>query len=139
MPVCSEHGIRPTVFASATFAAQEAVHYRLLLAELVRRGHTDATAAILGLDAASLWSQSKDAYRAGDTEAAVERAWSELVEESFPRAHLSFEELGALATAGWSIGNHTLRHVPLVDLDSAELERQLLDNERQLVAGGLEP
>jgi peptidoglycan/xylan/chitin deacetylase (PgdA/CDA1 family) len=138
LPVCSDHGVRPTVFASAAFAAQEAVHYRLLLAELIRRGQTDATAAILDLDAASLWSQSKDAYRAGETEAAVERAWSVLVDDPLPRAHLSFDELGELAAAGWSIGNHTLRHVPLVGLEVAELERQLLDNERRLAAAGLE-
>ena len=138
MPVCLEHGVRPTVFASAAFAAREAVHYRLLLAELIRRGQTDATAGILGLDAGSLWSQSKDAYRAGETEAAVDRAWSELVDEPLPHAHLSFDGLRELAAAGWSIGNHTLRHVPLVGLGVAELERQLVDNEHRLVAGGLE-
>ena len=139
MPVCSEYGVQPTVFASAAFAAQEAVHYRLLLAELIRRGHGPGAAAILGLDADALWAESKNAYRAGATEAAVEDAWNSLVGEAFPRAHLSFDELGELAEAGWSVGNHTLRHVPLVDLGVDELERQLLENERLLAAAGLEP
>jgi peptidoglycan/xylan/chitin deacetylase (PgdA/CDA1 family) len=145
-PICAEHGFRPTVFASAAFAAQEAVHYRLLLAELVRRGHGARTAAFLSdafpdreFNAANLWTESKDTYRAGITEAATERAWAELVEEPWPRAHLSIEQLGELVTAGWSVGNHTLRHVPLVGLERSELEHQLLDNERRLAEARLDP
>ncbi|MBV8480475.1 MAG: polysaccharide deacetylase family protein [Actinobacteria bacterium] len=139
LPVCAEHSVRPTVFASAAFAAQEAAHYRLLLAELIRRGLAEQTAEMLGIDPRKLWAESKDAYRAGSTEAAVERAWSALVDEPWPRAHLTFEELGELVRDGWSVGNHTLRHVPLVDLDDEELERQLLENERRLVEHGLDP
>jgi peptidoglycan/xylan/chitin deacetylase (PgdA/CDA1 family)/folate-dependent phosphoribosylglycinamide formyltransferase PurN len=146
LPICREHGLQPTVFASATFAAGEATHYRVLLAELVRRGYADATAAILAealpdhtFDATNLWAQSKDTYRPGVTETATERAWSELVGEPWPRAHLSFEDLAGLVESGWSVGNHTLRHVPLVGLDSAELDRQLLENEERLAAAGLDP
>jgi peptidoglycan/xylan/chitin deacetylase (PgdA/CDA1 family)/folate-dependent phosphoribosylglycinamide formyltransferase PurN len=146
MPVCSEYGIRPTVFASASFASQEAVHYRLLLAELIERAQAAPTAALLAeafpdraFDAENLWSLSKDTYRAGVTEAAVERAWSELVDEPWPSAHLSFAQFGELVAAGWTIGNHTVRHVPLVGLEPDELERQLLGNDRQLAEAGLDP
>ena len=139
LSVCAEHGVRPTVFAGAAFAAGEAVHYRLLLAELIRRGHAERTAAFLGLDAARLWSESKDAYRSGTTETAVEQAWAELVGEPWPTAHLTFDGLRELVGAGWSVGNHTVRHVPLVGLDADELDRQLLVNDRRLADAGLDP
>jgi peptidoglycan/xylan/chitin deacetylase (PgdA/CDA1 family)/folate-dependent phosphoribosylglycinamide formyltransferase PurN len=142
-PVCRELGLRPTVFACASFAAGEAVNYRVLLATLIRLGHADRAAAIVrdqlgdpGFDERALWTRSKDAYRRGETEAAVRRAWHELVGE-LPQAHLSFDELRRLIDDGWTVGNHTLEHVPLVGLELGEIERQVDENERRLAAAGI--
>ncbi len=142
-PICRELGLRPTVFANAAFADGGAVNYRVLLATLIQLGHAPRTSAILGealgdssFDESTLWSRSKDAYRHGETEAAVQRAWNELVGD-LPRAHLSFEELSRLVADGWTVGNHTLDHVPLVGLDRAEIERQVDENVRRLAAAGV--
>ncbi|HEY2072406.1 MAG TPA: polysaccharide deacetylase family protein, partial [Gaiellaceae bacterium] len=142
-PICSELGLQPTVFACASFAAGEAVNYRVLLATLIQLGHAQRVAAILAealddprYDEQTLWTRSKDAYRHGETDAAVQRAWHDLVGE-LPPAHLSFEELRELAAAGWTVGNHTLEHVPLVGLDRAGIERQVDENDVRLTAAGV--
>jgi peptidoglycan/xylan/chitin deacetylase (PgdA/CDA1 family) len=40
-------------------------------------------------------------------------------------AAMSWDDLSDLAEAGWEIGSHTLSHARLIELDEAELEREL--------------
>jgi len=146
VPICAEHGISPTVFVCSAFAAQESVHYRLLLAELIARGHAEAAASTFACELGdrqfgpdNVYDRSKNVYRPGTTEQATAEAWQAEVGETFPRGHLNWAELRLLHDAGWTIGNHTLEHTPLVGLDDGQLERQIVENGRRLAAERLEP
>jgi peptidoglycan/xylan/chitin deacetylase (PgdA/CDA1 family)/folate-dependent phosphoribosylglycinamide formyltransferase PurN len=149
LPICERLGVRPTVFANAAFASGREVYYRVLLVELLRRGKVEETAVAFrerfpdrDFHAGNLWSLSKDAYVVGETEAATLDAWRKAVggdDGGGLDAHLSFDQLQRLRGAGWSVGNHTLSHVPLTGLTRTQLDAQILENQRELAAEGLEP
>jgi peptidoglycan/xylan/chitin deacetylase (PgdA/CDA1 family) len=127
---CERHGLRPTVFVSADFCAGRRVYHRVLLSSLVARGLVEAERL----------AEAKDRYVAGETEAEVEAGWRRLLpDEPPPRAHLTFEQLRGLAARGWTVGNHGRSHATLAALDDATLDAELLENEAELRAAGLEP
>jgi peptidoglycan/xylan/chitin deacetylase (PgdA/CDA1 family) len=139
--VCAELGLAPTVFASASFAGGD-VYYRVLVALIEQDGRTAEAAALLNerlatdvFTADNLASATKDWSRPHELVGPVREAWG----KALPRAHLSFDELRALVAAGWSIGNHTRTHRPLAFVPADELDDEILGNERDLRAAGLDP
>lgn len=141
--VCAQHGVEPTAFVGAGFAAGRVVYHRVLLAQLLAAGEAASVAAALNrhvgdepFDAADLVSQTKDRYAAGRTEAALLDAWGD---RQLPRAHLGFEDLRELRRRGWRIGNHTLTHATLRGLDAARLDSEILGNQKELERERLEP
>ncbi len=146
-PICRALGLRPTVFANASFASQENVYYRLLLSIILREGHGAAAATAFNeafrtgdFTERNLLSVSKRRYRLGLTEDAARDAWRRAYgDEDLPRAHLSFEDLGRLCEAGWTIGNHTLHHPSLSRVGSALLSDEIGGNQKALRKQGLDP
>lgn len=57
-------------------------------------------------------------------------AWD--VRLSAPVRHLSWQQLSALAAAGWEIGSHSLSHVPLTSVSQARLRSELRDSKALL-------
>ncbi len=143
-PVLARYGIRPTVFVNADFAVGREVYYRVLGALMHARGQSAALVEALrarGFDPqGDVFAFLKNAYRAGETEAAVYAAW-DLANpgEAYPRMHLNWDELRTLHAAGWEIGNHTASHYNLSDLDMAQHDEQIAKNQARLAAQALSP
>ncbi|MCR4437443.1 MAG: polysaccharide deacetylase family protein [bacterium] len=57
-------------------------------------------------------------------------AWD--VRLSAPVRHLSWQQLSALAAAGWEVGSHSLSHLPLTWVGTARLRSELRDSKALL-------
>jgi hypothetical protein len=86
-----------------------------------------------------LLSQTKNRYSPGLTEAAVLEVWRETHGDELPSAHLDFAELSALVKGGWTVANHTRSHPTLAALPPERLDDEILGNQLELEAAGLEP
>lgn len=126
-PLIARYGIRPTVFVNGLFA-EGRVHYRVLAAILIRRGHAAQVAAELrkrdprvnwSAEPLELFTQTKNFYRApGLIEEAIESTYRRRIGDPLTEnVHLSVERVRELQQSGWEIANHTYAHTPLALLD----------------------
>src|SRR5262249_53002912 len=132
--VCAELGVEPTVFVNAEFASGRAPYYRVVVAMLEHEGRAAQAAELLnerlGTDAfteANFAARTKEWPHPEQLVEPVLEAWG----QPLPRAHLTHDELKQLSSSGWTIGNHTRTHRPLAYVDAAELDDEILGNERE--------
>ena len=137
VPVLESYGIHPAIFVNGHFS-EGAVYYRILASLLIKRGKCKALASQLrkncntvnwSEDGRVLFAQTKDHYKPGLVEEAVETAYREsLGEPETLGVHLGPETIVRLHTAGWEIGNHTYDHQVLSELTAGEIERTISKN-----------
>ncbi len=132
LPVLRKHGIAPTVFLNGRFAGTSA-YYRVLAAMLTAKGETAALREALAAacpdlpwaeEPERLFNQTKDQYRPGLVENAVEAAYRARIGEPLDlHAHLTVDEVRGLKAEGWSFGDHTFGHTILPGLDGQQVEQ----------------
>lgn len=130
-PIFRSNGISPTVFLNGRFA-EGGVYYRVLAALLTAKGEAGALREALRAavpdvawdgDPSRLFNQTKDHYRPGLVEQAVDAAYrARLGDPADLGVHLTVKQVRELQDGGWTFGDHTFGHTMLSELTDDEVE-----------------
>lgn len=137
--IIDRYGIKPLLFVNGASMAERHVHYRLLSAMLVARGHTDTLVNIVADNCAGHHSAPpaaeqvhawlKKHYRAGWTDRIVREAYLRHHDHLPYELYLDEKQIRSLHADGWVIGNHTWSHARLSSLNRIQLDCELQRNE----------
>jgi peptidoglycan/xylan/chitin deacetylase (PgdA/CDA1 family) len=135
----ARRSLRPVVFVNGGFA-EGGVYYRVLAACLTAKGFAPPLKVRLSqalpetawsADPGRLFDQTKNCYRAGIIEAAVEEVYRDRIGDPADLlVHLTALQTHTLVAAGWDLGDHTFSHQVLTGLGVEEIEDSCARNRR---------